>query len=234
MDESYPHLDTADLESIRAIHRQNLVKLSIQAAGFGALYVPIALQNQLEQTKAAIDSINRELEQRGIENSDPPPSAPLNAIIQHYHSATPSSPISAADSLEAESDTRRLTMMSSEAIHDSTLGINERPGDTRFLDVSRVNRSALRDSLVARFSADEFEVLCMDIQQARTGDGLAERVSLDIVGGRSLVLQVQNMIAWLDRRGQLGYLIRTISERRPDTAWQNILLAGQQKKDTLG
>jgi hypothetical protein len=74
----------------------------------------------------------------------------------------------------------------------------------------------------------------MDIQQARTGDGLAERVSLDIVGGRSLVLQVQNMIAWLDRRGQLGYLIRTISERRPDTAWQNILLAGQQKKDTLG
>jgi hypothetical protein len=229
MDESYQHLDTADLESIRDTHRRSLVKLSIQAAGFGSLYVPLALQNQIEEIKAAIDSINRYLAQRGIENSDPPPSTPLNNIIQYYHSDTPSSTISGDDSLEGDTDKRGLIKISPEGMRDSAIEVNERPIASNFPDVSRVNRSILRDAIVARFSADEFEVLCMDIQQARAGDELAERVSLDIVGGRSLVLQVQNMIAWLDRRGQVGYLIRTISERRPDTAWQNILLAGQQK-----
>lgn len=85
MTESYPYLDTKALEDIRATQRRTLAFLSGQAASFGALYVPPPLHHQIEQAKAAIDAINRELAARGIQSTDPPPGTPVPAIVQHYH-----------------------------------------------------------------------------------------------------------------------------------------------------
>ncbi|WP_124033481.1 hypothetical protein [Herpetosiphon llansteffanensis] len=84
MRDTYQYLDVGTLENIRAIQRNNLSYLAVQAEKFGDLFLPFYIQNQIEDTKQNIDSINEELARRGIASNDPPPGTMLRDIVKYY------------------------------------------------------------------------------------------------------------------------------------------------------
>ena len=117
MTESYSYLETAALESIRTTHRRNLALLAGQAAAFGSLHVPVHIQHQLEESKAAIDAINQELARRGIQSSDPPPGVPLQAIVQHYHVS--------GDYIAGNRTTNGSVTVTGGTVHGPITGVNQ-------------------------------------------------------------------------------------------------------------
>ena len=85
--DSYHQLDVATLEKLREIQRRNLSHLTTQAAGFGELYVPIHIVNQIDSVLATIAALNAELSKRGVAGNDPTPGTPVGTVINHYHGA---------------------------------------------------------------------------------------------------------------------------------------------------
>lgn len=81
-----------------------------------------------------------------------------------------------------------------------------------------VDRTALREFLVAHKTLDELDILCADIEQELEHDGIKLRVSLDTVGiGRRATVQYAalNLIDYLRRNGRLAYLVRRLRKEYP-------------------
>jgi metacaspase-1 len=87
--------------------------------------------------------------------------------------------------------------------------IRSRPGS--------INKKKLRELLSTAFTTDELEILCANITQYLSDDGILLPVNLDRVGSRGLGIEIiaHKLIEYLDQRGFLTYLIRVIKEERP-------------------
>jgi hypothetical protein len=84
-DKPYAHLDVTRLEHLRLIQRRNMAHLATQAAKHGAMNVPLAIKNGIDETLCAIAAINTELSRRGISGDDPDPTSSVAQIIHHYY-----------------------------------------------------------------------------------------------------------------------------------------------------
>ena len=66
-----------------------------------------------------------------------------------------------------------------------------------------------------RFSVDEIEALCADVEGALEEKGVSLQVNLEMVGGSGKVGKVLNLIGYLDRRDYLGYMVEAMRQARP-------------------
>jgi hypothetical protein len=78
-----------------------------------------------------------------------------------------------------------------------------------------VDKRVLRRVLMERFSVDEIEALCADVQGALEEQGISLQVNLEMVGGSGKVGKVLNLIGYLDRRDYVGYLVEAMRQARP-------------------
>lgn len=78
-----------------------------------------------------------------------------------------------------------------------------------------VDKRQLRRATTGYFTLEDIAVLCADVEQDLADDGIALQVNLDIVGGISQEAKVLNLIRYLDNRGYLAYLVRTVRRERP-------------------
>ena len=87
--------------------------------------------------------------------------------------------------------------------------------------MAQVNRSAqltkMRQLLIAHFSADELRTLCFDL-----------RVDYDALPGEGKEGKARELVAYMDRRGQLGDLVGIGRQERPDAYWPTIKDALEQ------
>ena len=74
----------------------------------------------------------------------------------------------------------------------------------------------LRKMMVNQFEDDDLDLLCEDVTRMLKKDGIDEKVTLEIVGGKRLENKCLNLIRYLDRRGHLSYLVTAVREARPD------------------
>ena len=77
------------------------------------------------------------------------------------------------------------------------------------------DKRALREALIGKFSLEELEALCADVEQDLASDGVTLQVNLDVVGGSGKPGKVLNLITYLDRRGYLSYLVDAARRTRP-------------------
>jgi hypothetical protein len=87
-----------------------------------------------------------------------------------------------------------------------------KPPDPPVLTVDRRN---LRLALESHFSLDEMKTLCTDIQSDLEAAGNNERLDLESVGGEGKSGKARELVAHLERRGQLAYLEAAIRRARP-------------------
>ncbi len=82
---------------------------------------------------------------------------------------------------------------------------------------SAVDQRNLRKAIVEHFSMDEEAVLCADVKQDLAQDGVELNLDLDAVGGPAQGEEAMalNLIAYLDRRGYLTYLVNAVRRDRP-------------------
>jgi hypothetical protein len=81
---------------------------------------------------------------------------------------------------------------------------------------AEIDKVALRDHLIRRFSRSDLELLCANVQGRLARAGYEVKVSLEMIGGNdSLALQCQNLINYLDRRGFLAILVEEANAMRP-------------------
>jgi hypothetical protein len=78
-----------------------------------------------------------------------------------------------------------------------------------------INKTTLRKVLVDRFTEEELELLCADVQQMLSNDAITLQVNLEMIGGSGKSGKVLKLIDYLDRRGYLDYLLRAVRETRP-------------------
>jgi hypothetical protein len=78
-----------------------------------------------------------------------------------------------------------------------------------------VDRRNLRLALESHFSLDEMKTLCTDIQSDLEAAGNNERLDLESVGGEGKSGKARELVAHLERRGQLAYLEAAIRRARP-------------------
>lgn len=97
----------------------------------------------------------------------------------------------------------------------STLRPQESLAKSAMKPPATVDKRRLRDAMIKAYSAGELEILCSDIQESLSRDGIDLQVNLDVVGGGGKALQVLNLIEYLDRRGYLAYLVQAVREARP-------------------
>jgi hypothetical protein len=76
-------------------------------------------------------------------------------------------------------------------------------------------RRALRDVLVRAFNLEELEALCADVERYLADDGIVLQVNLEVVGGSSKAAKQANLFKYLDREGQLAYLLKAVRSARP-------------------
>ena len=79
----------------------------------------------------------------------------------------------------------------------------------------RINKRTLREAIVKKFSMEELDLLCADIEQALTDDGIELQVSLSIAGGTTKPHKVLKLINFLERNEYLSYLINEVRQVRP-------------------
>jgi nucleoside phosphorylase len=77
-----------------------------------------------------------------------------------------------------------------------------------------VNKRALREAIAQSFNEEELEMLCADIEQDLSNDGIKLQVNLEAVGGRTKANKILNLISYLDRRGYLAYLVTAVRRSR--------------------
>jgi hypothetical protein len=79
-----------------------------------------------------------------------------------------------------------------------------------------VDRLALHEVLVSRFSIHDYELLCLDVQQSLAYDGISAQINLDMVGGdASKPIKALQLIEYLEKRDFLVYLIAAVRRHRP-------------------
>ncbi|MBA3469159.1 MAG: hypothetical protein H0T53_05890 [Herpetosiphonaceae bacterium] len=123
MSDSYAYLEISALQELRAIQRRNLAFLASQADKFGDLYVPLHIQNQLEEAKAKIDGINAELARRGVASSDPPPNTSLPEVVRYYVDARTIN--TGGDYAEGSIDKQGQVNISGGTVYGAVTGTNE-------------------------------------------------------------------------------------------------------------
>ncbi|MEK6280792.1 MAG: CHAT domain-containing protein [Acidobacteriota bacterium] len=79
----------------------------------------------------------------------------------------------------------------------------------------RIDARTLRTLMIQAFSIADLELLCADIESLLKEDEISEQVNLEIVGGSSKTSIILNLIQYLDRRGQLPYLVKAVRSARP-------------------
>jgi hypothetical protein len=78
-----------------------------------------------------------------------------------------------------------------------------------------VDRTRLRNVIVERFTVEELEILCADLdQRLRTRLG-ADRLSLENLGGEGKPAKVLNLIEFVENRDLLDELVKMVREQRP-------------------
>jgi nucleoside phosphorylase len=80
---------------------------------------------------------------------------------------------------------------------------------------STTQLNKLRRVLVDFFNMDELKLLCADVEQELRNDGINLRVNLDMIGGDGQEIRCLNLVAYLDRRGYLQYLVSAVCRARP-------------------
>ncbi|MCP4108009.1 MAG: toll/interleukin-1 receptor domain-containing protein [Desulfobacteraceae bacterium] len=74
-----------------------------------------------------------------------------------------------------------------------------------------IDKRALRGAITKVFDRDDLEILCSDIEEDLSNDGVVLEVNLDAVGGGSKKEnKVLSLINYLDKRGYLNYLITAV------------------------
>jgi metacaspase-1 len=81
--------------------------------------------------------------------------------------------------------------------------------------VKEINKTELREFILQYFSLEDLQILCTDIHENMLRDQISLLVNLDMVGGGSFPVKVQNLIDYLNRRGYLNYLVECIRMSRP-------------------
>lgn len=77
------------------------------------------------------------------------------------------------------------------------------------------DRRSLRLALESHFNLDEMKTLCADIQLDLEATGSTERLDLESVSGEGKLGKARELVAHLERRGQLAYLEAAIRRARP-------------------
>lgn len=80
---------------------------------------------------------------------------------------------------------------------------------------SLIDKHLLRETIIHFFNVEELEILCADVEQSITQEGIPIQLNLEIVGGNSKSGKVLNLIQFLDRRELLPYLINVVRRERP-------------------
>ena len=98
--------------------------------------------------------------------------------------------------------------------------LGEMPFDRWLPATDEVDKWALREALVSKFSLEDLQELCYFVEQALEQDGVEVmgrplQVNLEILGGSGKRAKVLNLIQYLDRRGYLGYLVAAMRQLRP-------------------
>jgi Effector-associated domain 7 len=88
-------------------------------------------------------------------------------------------------------------------------------GQGDFVESESVDKTTLRDAVVQAFDLEELAGLCFDITQRMQSAGIDLSVDLDLIGGATKTIKVQNLILYLDRRGYLDYLVAAVRRARP-------------------
>lgn len=79
----------------------------------------------------------------------------------------------------------------------------------------RLNRVELRKLLSERFTKNDLETLCADIQGTLRADGRDVRLDLDTLGGESVPMIALNLIRWAENRGHYEVLVAAARNMRP-------------------
>jgi metacaspase-1 len=77
-----------------------------------------------------------------------------------------------------------------------------------------INKQHLREVMTEIFNIEEIDILCKDIQQSLSNDGITLQVSLDMVGGKMKEGKILELIEYLERRGYLAYLVQAVRRHR--------------------
>ncbi len=78
-----------------------------------------------------------------------------------------------------------------------------------------IDKLTLRNVIIQKYNEDELQLLCSDVEEALTRDGITEQVNLELVGGGTKPGKVLNLIQYLERRGYLDYLVAEVRRSRP-------------------
>jgi hypothetical protein len=78
-----------------------------------------------------------------------------------------------------------------------------------------VDLSALRKAVARHYSLADLGILCADVEQALRNDDIDLAVDAETVGGTTKEGIVLNLIAYLQRRGYLAYLVTAVDRDRP-------------------
>ena len=80
---------------------------------------------------------------------------------------------------------------------------------------TRVNKTQLRQEMVAAFTNAELEELCTDLEQEMQQNGHSLSLNLEIIGGEGKVDRILKLIDHMDRRKMLGFLVTAVRRVRP-------------------
>jgi hypothetical protein len=78
-----------------------------------------------------------------------------------------------------------------------------------------VDKVKLRDLIVSKKNLEDLELLCDDIENELHQDGVDLQFNMEMVGGQGKAVRVKRLIEYLDNRGRLAYLVRTIRKEYP-------------------
>jgi hypothetical protein len=78
-----------------------------------------------------------------------------------------------------------------------------------------VDKTKLRNLIVAKKNLEDLELLTGDIENELKSDGIDLQFNMEMVGGQGKPVRVQRLIDYLDRRGYLAYLVRTVRKDYP-------------------
>lgn len=95
--------------------------------------------------------------------------------------------------------------------------INQRSEHRDGEGLAIINRTTLREAIVKAFGREDLSILCADIRQALSSNGIIdEAINLESLGGEGIRGKVQNLIEYCDRRGWLAYLLQEVQNARPN------------------
>jgi len=92
-------------------------------------------------------------------------------------------------------------------------------GGTQEASETKVDKTALRKTIVRLFSLEDLKLLCSDLHETLIQHGIDEPFNLDMLNGAALQSKAQDLIDYCERRGWLTYLLAELRAARPDVAF---------------